>query len=287
MKHFKYIKAESLEHVCTLLDKYREQAKVMAGGQSLLVLIKQGLIAPEYLIDIKNLRDLEYIAMNGDGMVIGALTTHRSLETSPLVGERLPMLVDMEKVLGWVQIRNWGTVGGDICHADPAGDPGVALMALGANINIMSLRGKREVPLEDFFIDYLESVLEPDEIVTEIVVPKLAAHTQGAYVKESVRQGDLGIATVAVVVTLDDRVIKDARVVIGGAIGPKPIRAKKAESVIVGKQIDSSLDEAGEVAARELQPATDIEGSAEYKRHIVKVIIKQALAQAIERAREA
>ena len=285
MRPFKYIEATSLDHACRLLSEYREQAKILAGGQSLLILLKQGLIDPRYLIDIGRLRELEYLTADGDGVAIGALITHRALETSPLIRQRFPILVDMERVVGWVQIRNRGTVCGNLCQADPASDPGTAFMALGAKVKTMSLRGKRGIPLEKFFVGHLETVLEPDEIVVEVVVPNLADHEHGAYVKESVRVGDNGIATAAAVVSLDGEVIKDARIVLG-AVAPTPMRANKAERVIVGKRVGIPLDEVVEVAAGECQPVSDIEGSADYKRQIVKVVARQALAQAISRARE-
>jgi len=285
MKPFQYLEPQSVDEACQLLGEFGERAKVIAGGQSLVVLLKHRVMTPEYLIGIKALHELEYLTTDQDTIAIGALTTHRTIETSSLIKKELPMLVEMERTVGSVQIRNWGTIAGNLCTGDPAADAGVALVALGAKVKARSLRGEREIPLEEFFAGYLETALEPDEVLVEIMVPRLKAHTQGAYVKESVRAGDYGITTTAVVVTLDGKTIKEARIALG-AVGPTPIRAKRAEEAIVGGEIDNALEVAGRLAAQESQPTTDIEGSAEYKRRIVEPVTREALAKAIRRAKE-
>lgn len=288
MRPFEYLQPENLEEACSLLSRYRGEAKLLAGGHSLLILLKHRLVSPRYIIDLKNLRALEYIS-NGQGSIrIGALTTHRAIELSPLIKAKLPILAEMEKKVGSVQVRNWGTIGGSLCHADPAGDPEPALIALRAKVKVVSVRGEREIDLEEFFTDYLTTVLESDEILKEIEVPNPAPYTAGVYRKESIRPGDFGIATVAAVVTLDEGqdVVKEARIVLG-AVGATPIRAKKAEESIVGSKLESKLaDEAGRIAAAEAQPTTDVNGSVEYKREIVKVLTRQVLSQAMKRAGE-
>lgn len=284
MRSFEYIRATNLEHACRLLSEYQGRAKVMAGGQSLLIMIKQGGVAAEYVIDIGRLPELQYITARDDGLAIGALTTHRALETSPIVGQRFPMLVEMEKVLGWVQIRNRGTVCGNLCHADPASNVAPALLALGARVKVASLRGTREIPLEKLFVSYLETTLAQDEIMVEIVVPNLADGTQGAYVKESARVGDGCIAAAAAVVSLERDVIKAARIALGG-VGATPLRAKNAEGLAIGRRAGAALEEVAEAAAAESEPVGDIEGSDEYKRQIVRVVAREALSRAIDRAR--
>ncbi len=285
MKSFEYLEPKNLDEACKLLLELGEGVKLIAGGQSLVVLLKHRVLTPTYLIGIKKLRELEYLTNNQKTINIGALTTHRAIETSSLIQKEFPMLVDMEKVVGSVQIRNWGTVAGDLCAGDPACDPGVALVALGAKVKVRSLKGDREIALEEFFTGYLETALKPDEILVEIIVPRLDSHTQGAYVKESVRFGDYGIATAAVVVTLDGKMIKKVRIALG-AVGPTPIRARIAEEAIVGKKIDNALDVVGKAVAEESQPTTDIEGSEEYKRKIAALVSTQALERAISRAQE-
>lgn len=285
MNSFQYLEPQSVDEACHLLGELGERAKIIAGGQSLVVLLKHRITTPEYLIGIKALHELEYLNTDQDIIAIGALTTHRTIETSPLIKKELPMLVETERTVGSVQIRNWGTIGGNLCTGEPACDPGVALVALGAKVKVRSLRGEREIPLDEFFTGYLETALEPDEILVEIRVPRLKARTQGAYVKESIRAGDYGVATAAVVVTLDGEKIEKARIALG-AVGPTPVRAKRAEKAIVGREIDDALEAVGRLAAEESQPATDIEGSAEYKRRIVRLVSREALANAMGRAQE-
>jgi carbon-monoxide dehydrogenase medium subunit len=283
MKPFQYLEAHSIDEACQLLGELGERAKIIAGGQSLVVLLKHRMTSPEYLLGIKSLHELEYLTTRQDAIAIGALTTHRAIETSSLIRKELPMLVDMEKTVGSVQIRNWGTLAGNLCTGEPGSDPGVALVALGAKVKLRSMRGEREIPIEEFFTGYLETALEPDEILVEIMIASLESHTQGAYVKESVRAGDYGIATAAVVVTLDGKMIKKARIALG-AVGPRPIRAKRAEGAIVGKEMDNALEELGKVASEESKPTTDIEGSVQYKRHIAGIAAREALVKAIGRA---
>jgi carbon-monoxide dehydrogenase medium subunit len=250
-----------------------------------MVLLKQRLVSPDYVIGIKGLQELDYLSSYSDRISMGSITTHRTLETSPVIKKELPMLVEMERGVASIQIRNWGTIGGNLCIGDPACDPAVALLALEAKVRVRSLRQEREIPLEEFFVDYLETALEPDEILVEIIVPRPEARTQGTYIKESVRAGDYGIASAAVVVSLDGGVIRKARIALG-ASGPTPLRAKKAEEAISGRDIGSALALVGSVAAAEAHPTTDIEGSEAYKRRIIEHITQEALATAVKRVQE-
>jgi len=269
-----------------LLSKYKESAKIIAGGQSMVVLLRQRLIEPDYLIDIKNLQELEYIRDNGDSLRIGALTTHRDVEKSSLIKERLPILMEAEHRLGHTQIRNWGTVGGNLCHADPAGDLAPSLIALGAKIKAVSIRGEREIALEEFFADLYATVLETDEILADIEIPYLPSYSAVAYRKETILASDYPIASVAVMIGLDERreTVKDARIVLG-AVGAVPIIAREAGQSLIGKQANVSIrEEAGVVASREADPIADILGSVEYKRRLVSLLTKQMVDLAIERA---
>ncbi len=285
MRPFEYLEPVSVAEACSLLSERKEEAKILAGGQSLLPLLKHRLIAPRYIISIKGLSELEYITAGQDSIRIGTLTTHEAVETSPLIKERFPMLAWMETVLASTQIRNWGTLGGNLCHADPAGDPAPALIVLGAKVKATSVRGVREIPLADFFVDYLQSVLEPDEILTEIEVPYLAHHTGAAYVKEAVRFGDYPIVSAAAVVTLDNNIVKEARIALGAA-GKTPIRVKETEKVLGGAKVTAEiLEEIGTAVAEEIAPTSDVVASAEYKRELAKVITKKAVSQATEQAR--
>lgn len=283
MRPFEYLEPETLGEACELLSSHCDEAKIIAGGQSLLPILKHRLTTPKYIINIKPLAELEYIREDGGWVKIGALTTHRAVESSQLIKEKLPILAEMEKVVASVQVRNWGTIGGDLCHADPGGDPGPALIALGAWVTIKSVRGERQIPLEGFFVSYLETALGPDEILTSIEVPVLAPQTGTSYIKESVRWGDHPIASVASLVVYNEEKIKDARIVLGG-VGNTPVRAREAEKALIGMKVGDNLEMAGEAAAREARPKTDVEGSSEYKQAIIKVVIKQSVSLAKRRA---
>jgi carbon-monoxide dehydrogenase medium subunit len=286
MRPFEYVVPKDLDEACSLLSKYKEDAKVLAGGQSLVPLLRQRLIAPQYVIDIKRLPGLEYIREESAGLKIGALATHRTVETSPVVAKKFPILVEAEYRLAHRQVRNWGTVGGNLSHADPGGDLGPPLLALGAEVKVASTRGERTISLSRFFTDYLVTVIEPDEILVEIGIPYFKPHSGGAYRKESIRAGDRPIAAVAAAVSLNGKgdTIEEARIALGG-VGLTPIEAKEAAQSLVGKKAtEATVLEAGTIAAREARPTADVEGSEEYKRHMVHLLTRDMLNLAIERA---
>lgn len=284
MKPLEFLEPKTLEEACSLLSEHKEEAKLIAGGQSLRPILRHRLLAPKYLINIKGLSELDYIKELPGEWKIGALTTHRTIETSTGIHQKCPMLVEMERSLGSVQIRNWGTIGGSLAHADPSGDPAPALIAVGAKVKIVSTKGERELPLESFFTSYFETDLEADEILTEITVPYPAPNSMGAYLKEAIKAGDIGITTVAAMITFNGKQqVKEAKFVLGTQSTP-PIRATQAERAAVGKRSGDSLEDVAEAAAKEARPQTDILGSVEYKLALVKVLIKRALNLAISRA---
>ncbi len=287
MKPLEFLEPKTLEEACALLSEHKEKAKLIAGGQSLRPIMRHRLIAPKYLINLKGLPELDYIKELSGELKIGALTTHRTVETSAIIGQKFPILVEMERSLGSVQIRNWGTIGGSLTHADPAGDPAPALIAVGAKVKLVSTTGERELPLESFLTGYYETVLEDDEILTEITVPYPTPHSGGAYLKEVIRAGDIGIATVAAMVTLNGRqAVKEARLVLGAQSTP-PIRATQAEKAAVGKRAGDNVADVAEAAAKEARPQTDTLGSVEYKLTMVKSLTKRALSLALTRAQAA
>jgi carbon-monoxide dehydrogenase medium subunit len=290
IRDFEYLTPKTLKEALTLWDKYGDEGKIIAGGQSLLVLMRQGLVAPKYLIDIKGISELSYIKSDAKvGLRIGALTTHRAIEKSPLIRKGFAVLAEMENRLASIQTRNWGTIGGNICHADPAGDPAAVLTALNATLTTASLKGERNMAVEDFSLDYFETALEPGELLTEIQVPALPPHTGAAYTKFNIIQSDLATVGVAVSVTLGsgDGVCQDIRIAVGAA-APTAIRAKKAEAAVKGKKItDNLLQEAGEIASTEVEPISDIVASEEYRRELVKVMVKRVGKEALDRAKRA
>jgi len=287
LKDFEYFAPKTLKEALALLDKYQDECKVIGGGQSLLILMRQGLVAPQYLISIKGLSELSYIKDAKEGLKIGALTTHRAIEKSPVIQKKFSVLAEMERRLASIQTRNWGTIGGNLCHGEPAGDPAPVLMALNATLTTTSLRGERNMAVGDFSRDYFEVALEPGELLTEIQVPAAPPHTGAAYTKFNIIESDLATVGVAVSVTLGagDGVCQDVRIALG-AVAPTPIRAKKAEAVLKGKKItDNLLKEAGEVASTEAEPISDIVASEEYRRELVRVLVARVGKEAFARAK--
>jgi carbon-monoxide dehydrogenase medium subunit len=287
MKDFEYFDPTTVKEALPLLSQYKDEAKIIAGGQSLLVVMKQGLLATEYVVDIKGISDLDYINDDGKGLKIGALTLHRTIEKSPIIQKHFKVLSEMERNLATIQTRNWGTIGGNLCHGDPAGDPASVFIALNAKLRVASMGGERIIDMEEFSKDYLEVALEPDEMLTEIQVPTPPPHTGAAHEKLMVMQGDMGIVGAAVSITLKpgDGVCEDARIVLCNAASI-PLRAREAEKRLIGKVVtDDLLAEAGEVASSEADPPTDAHGSAEYRREMIKVFVRRAAQRALERAK--
>lgn len=290
IRDFEYFAPKTVEEALTLLSQYNEESKMIAGGQSLLVLMRQGLVSPKYLIDIKGISALDFINLDkNEGLRIGALTPHRAIEKSPVIRNGFAVLSEMELKLASVQTRNWGTIGGNLCHADPAGDPAPVLIALNGKLKIASLSGERTVAVEDFSTDYFETVLRHGELLTEIQVPNPPPRTGTAYTKFNIIENDMGIASTAVSITLNPKneTCNDARIVLG-AVSSVPMRAKEAEKVLVGKEIsDALLVKAGQIASEETEPITDVLASEEYKRELVRVLVKRVGREALDRARRA
>ncbi len=289
MKDFEYFAPKTVEDALSLLAQYKEEAKIIAGGQSMLVVMRQGLLAPENVIDIKGITALDY--MNYDekeGLKIGALTTHRTIEKSPIIQKHYRALSEMETHLATIQTRNWGTIGGNLCHGDPSGDPAPTLMVMDAKLKVKSLSGERIVAMDQFSKDILEVDLESDEMLVEIQVPAPRARTGVAHEKLTAIQGDAGIVGAAVSITLKPGkdVCEDVRVVVSNAASV-PLRVKEAEKKLVGKVInDDLLAEAGEIASEEADPPSDVHASAEYRKEMVKVFVRRAAERALERAKQ-
>jgi len=287
---FEYFAPKTVKEAFSLFSEYKEKAKIIAGGQSILVIMKQGLFAPEYLIDIKGIAALDYIKYDeGKGLRIGALSIHRAIEKSPVIQKHFRVLSEMERNLATIQTRNWGTIGGNLCHGDPAGDPAPVLIALKAKLKLASLRRERIIEVEEFSKDYLEVDLQRGEMLTEIQVPTPPPHTGTAYEKLMVMKGDMGIVGAAVSITLSpgDGVCRDARIALGSC-APTPLRAQKAERRLIGEVVtDALLAEAGEVASTEANPPSDVHGSAEYRREMAKVFVRRAAIKALKRAKAA
>ncbi len=285
IQDFTYLKPGNVKEALAMLADH-DDCKIVCGGQSLLIPMRQGLLVVEYLIDIKGLNELSYIKYDAkEGLKLGATTTHRMIEKSAVIKKHYPVLAIMEERLASTQTRNWGTIGGNLAHGDAAGDPAPVLASLGAQVKVASAKGERLIPLETFYTDIFETAMEHEEMIIEIQVPPMSAKTGAAYQKFNLLRNDMGIVGVAVAMTADaNGACKDARIVLGNA-GVTPIRAKNAEKVLVGKKItDALLAEAGEAAAAEADPVSDIHASEEYRRHLVKVLTKRMAKKAWEQA---
>jgi carbon-monoxide dehydrogenase medium subunit len=250
--------------------------------------MRQGLVAPEYLIDIKNVQELNYINFGRkNGLRIGATTTHREVEKSPLIKKHYSVLLGMEENLASIQTRNWGTIGGNLAHGDPAGDPGAVFTALDATVKMANKERERTMPIEEFFIDYFETALEEGELLLEVQIPVPPPKTATVYEKFNVIKNEQGIVSVAASITLDENGLscKDARIVLGAA-APAPKRAKEAEQMLRGQTLDEKLlDRAGEKASEEADPVADIHATEAYRRSMVKVLTGKMVKKAWEQAK--
>lgn len=286
--HFNYRRAKTLNEALILLDKHKEDCKVICGGQSLLILMRQGLVAPKNLIDIKNVKELSYIDYDPKkGLKIGTATTHREIEKSPVIKKFYPVLVEMEENLASVQTRNWGTIGGNLAHGDPAGDPGPILIALNASVKLACKEKERILPLEEFFIDIFETALEEGELLIEIRVPAPPKKTAVAYEKFNIIKNHQGIVSVAASVSLgpDGATCKDVRIVLGAAAAT-PLRAREAEEMLKGKKMESKiLARVAEKASDESDPVGDIHATETYRRSLVVALTKRVVKRAWEKAK--
>jgi len=288
---FEYLPAATVGEALDLLSQHKDDDyKIIAGGQSLNTMMKHRLLTPEYIIDIKGITELDYIKYeDGEGLKIGALTTHSSMEKSKIVKEKYPILSELEENVASVETKNWGTIVGDLVNADPAADPAPPLIALDASLTIASKDETRTVAAEEFIVGLYETVVQPGELVTEINIPALPANTGVYFTKYSQLHGDYALASAAVLLTLDDKKEKCVNARIGlGAVGWTPIRAVNAEAVLKGQKLtDELFAQAAEAAAGEMDPITGIEGSADYKRELAGTLLKRVAKEALARAKKA
>ncbi len=284
MIDYQYLKPKSLEEALSLLESYGERAMLIAGGTDVMVGIRNGKFAPEALISLRGLEDLAYIEKDNDAYRIGALTTHRMLETHPLIRSELSALYDGASQVGSVQIRNVATVGGNICNAAPSADTAGPLLALDAVAVLKGPRGERNVPLSEFFTGPSQTVKELDEVLVEFRVPAVMGEYGSAYHKHSRRKAmDLPILGVAVSLKVTDGKIEDARIALSVA-APTPIRAKRAEDFLTGKMVSEDvLEEAGKIAGEEASPRDSLRGKAWYRREMIETFVPRMAQKALER----
>jgi len=283
---FEYHRPDSLEEALELLSQYGDEAKVLAGGQSLIPVMKLRLAAPAHLVDIGRLGIDQIVEADGR-LTVGALARHRDLERSDVLKARYPVMAAAAPLISDPIVRNLGTIGGSLCHADPAGDWGSVMLALEASVVLRSARGEREVAMPEFLVDTFTTALEPDEILTEVRIPQPAGSSSGTYLKMERKVGDFATVAAAIHLSLSGGTIERAGIGLT-AVGSKNLQPTEAEASLAGAEpSEAAFAEAGRLAAEASSPVTDVRGSAEYKRHVVDVYVRRGLATALELARAA
>ena len=280
---FEFYQPATLAEASRLLKDNGPGGRFLAGGTDLVIAMKEKGLLPKYIVDLKRLSGLSGIREDGDGtIVIGALTTMYAIETSPVITKKYPFLAQSAAEVGSIQIRNRATIGGNMANATPSADVAPSLIALGAIAKIASADGERTLPMEDFFRGPGQNAMNSDEILTEITIPKTSPQLVGEYIKFSPRDMmDLAYIGVAVVYNLgSDKRCTGVRIVLG-AVAPTPIRAKNSEALLEGKMLSEEIaTQAGDEAARESKPISDVRSSADYRRAMVGVMTKRAILNA-------
>ena len=281
---FEYLAPKTVEEACSLLQEHKGKAKAMAGGTDLLPKMKQRRIVPRYLIGLRGIPDLDDIVYSeAEGLRIGALATHQSIVDSPVINEKFGLLATACHKVGTPQIRNMGTIGGNICNAGPSQDAIPPLLALDAKLKLVGLQGERIIPLEDFLSGPFETVLDEAELLTEVQVPTPPPRSAGCYQwLTKITTGDETLVGVAALVVLDSGdILSDIRIALC-SVAPTPIRARRAEEVLRGKRIEGGLvEEAAQVAAAETMPRS----RADYRRKMTTVLVKRAISEVLQKIR--
>jgi len=278
---FEYYAPRSLTDAVNYLSAHKDDVKILSGGQSLLPLMKMRLSKPGYVVDIGRIPGLDAITEEGDNLIIGALVTHEQIESSDLLKAKCPLLPQTATTIADVQVRNRGTLGGSIAHADPAGDMPAAILALDAEIKVVGPNGERWIKCQDFFLGLLMSVLEPDEIVTAIRLP-VTGNDKTAYLKAAPRSSGFAVVGVAVRIALDSAA-NCSRAAIGiTGVTDKAYRAERVEQMLTGKKLDAKLIEnAAAEATRNIEVIEDINGSSEYRKQLTEVYVARAIEAAL------
>lgn len=279
MHRFEYLEPTTLNECAQMLAEYKEKARLLAGGTDLIIQMEQRKRQPKVVIYVMRILEWGGIRVEADGSVrLGATTTLREIETSTVIKEKFPVLSYAASTVGSVQIRNLATIGGNVCNASPAGDTLPALLVLGAQARIQSVRGERMIPLEEVFTGPGQTCLAPDEFLVELILPADAASLSALYYKQCVRQAmDIAVVGVGVAVKRHNGACEDVRIALG-AVAPTPFRAKTAEEVVRGKEVNARLiQRAAERAQAESRPIDDVRGSAAFRREMVLRLVRRGL----------
>ncbi len=279
---FDYLAPQSVEETVALLAEHGDDAKILAGGQSLIPAMRFRLASPTLLIDINKLTDLEYVREENGHLAIGALTREMMLEELAVV-RAYSLLADAARVIADPLVRNRATVGGNIAHADPANDHPAVMLAYGAQVVARGKGGTRIIPIDDLFVGLFETSLRPDELLVEIQIPRPQPHSGGAYLKIERKVGDYAVSAVAVQLTMSGMTCTAARIALTN-VNSVPMRALNAEQAVIGQTLSEEvLEAAGRAAAAECDPSADLRGTVEYKRDLTRVLTKRALRKAAGR----
>ena len=283
---FDYADPRTVAEAVSLLEKHGGEAKILAGGQSLVPLLNMRLARPGILIDVGKVAELDYIREYDGGLAIGAMTRQRAVELSPLVESRQPLLQAATRCIAHPQIRNRGTIGGSLSHADPAAVYPAVAVAMEAELRALGPNGERTINAADFFVSYLTTALAPTEVLTEVRMPALADGTGWSFMEVARRHGDFALAGVVVTLTLEKSGHCAAARIVLFDVGPTPVRARAAEQTVVGEKPGEKLfEQAGEKVNEGLDdPLSDIHASAEYRRHLAQVLTRRGLTEAVGRA---
>jgi aerobic carbon-monoxide dehydrogenase medium subunit len=283
---FDYSAPTTLDEALNLLNEIGDEAKILAGGHSLIPMMKLRFAEPGHLIDLNNIPGLSYLKMEGDYLKIGAMTTESELEDSDVVGKTFPIFHDASKLIADPSVRNFGTIGGNLAHGDAANDHPAVMLSLNAEIEITGRDGKRTVSIDDFFFGFYQTAIQEGEILTEIRIPIPKGKHGNAYHKNERKVGDYATAGVAVSISVDGSGKCTAAGIGLTNVNPTPLRASRSEEVLVGSMLtDEDIFKAATYASEDCSPSDDLRGSAEYKRRIVQVLTKRMIVKAKERVK--
>jgi len=282
LRRFALHQPQRVSEASELLDHYGEKARLYAGGTELLLAMKHDLLRYEHLVDAKTVPGLDKIDLQDSYLRIGTTATHRAIERSALVREKIPVMAEMAAHVANVRVRATGTLGGNLCFAEPHSDPATLLIGLKARTRIQGLAGEKTLPIDELIVGAYETTLGPDEILTAIEIPLPAKSQRAAYLKFQVRERPL--LGLALVMNMDDAgsVVREATAVVG-CVSPRPCRSEKAEALLLGPvdKVKGQLTDAGEALADAADPVDDLEGGADYKRHLIGVLLRRAFTQAL------
>ncbi len=282
---FQYFAPTTLDETLALLAEHGDSAKALAGGQSLVPMMNFRLVTPATLIDLNRVQELAYIQRRDGGLALGAMVRQRQLERDPAIARAAPLVAETMPFIAHAQIRNRGTLGGSLAHADPAAELPAVMVALDAELTLTRRDGARRIGAEDFFVGLFTTTLEPTELLTQVTIPRMPPRSGWAFQEMSRRHGDYALAGVATTLALDERgVCQEARIVLLG-LGTQPVHARDAAALLLGSRPTlQAIKAAAHAVDAEIDPATDIHASAQFRRHLARVLTQRALETATRRA---